>query len=244
MTHIYNVSGMTCTGCQEKVQKLLTHIEGVKNVSVDLAKGEVAMDTMNPISTARLRAALKDYPKYKLEEVQVSGKNPTWPEAETKSWLSTYKPLLLVFAYITGITLLPVLVKGNFNWETWMQNFMAGFFLTFSFFKLLDLKGFADTYATYDIIAKKWKGWGYVYAFIELGLGVAYLLRFRPVITNIGTFLIMTVSVLGVLQSVLNKKRIPCACLGAIFNLPMSTVTIFEDGLMIVMSLITFISLV
>ncbi|OYW82093.1 MAG: heavy metal transporter, partial [Sphingobacteriia bacterium 32-37-4] len=34
----------------------------------------------------------------------------------------------------------------------------------------------------------------------------------------------------------LNKKKIQCACLGDVFNLPMSTVTIIEDALMIGMS--------
>lgn len=47
----------------------------------------------------------------------------------------------------------------------------------------------------------------------------------------------MVVSIIGVLQSVLNKRKIQCACLGTVFNLPMSTVTIIEDGLMIAMSL-------
>jgi hypothetical protein len=46
----------------------------------------------------------------------------------------------------------------------------------------------------------------------------------------------MSVSIIGVLESVLNKKKIQCACLGAVFNLPMSTVTIIEDALMITMS--------
>jgi hypothetical protein len=46
----------------------------------------------------------------------------------------------------------------------------------------------------------------------------------------------MSISIIGVLQSVLNKKKIQCACLGAVFNLPMSTVTIIEDALMIAMS--------
>lgn len=46
----------------------------------------------------------------------------------------------------------------------------------------------------------------------------------------------MTVSIIGVLQSVLNKRKIQCACLGAVFKLPMSTVTIIEDALMITMS--------
>jgi len=46
----------------------------------------------------------------------------------------------------------------------------------------------------------------------------------------------MSVSIVGVLQSVLNKRKIKCACLGDVFNLPMSTITIIEDALMIGMS--------
>lgn len=46
----------------------------------------------------------------------------------------------------------------------------------------------------------------------------------------------MGFSSIGVIQSVLNKKTIQCACLGAVFNLPMSTVTIVEDLLMVVMA--------
>ncbi len=46
----------------------------------------------------------------------------------------------------------------------------------------------------------------------------------------------MSISFIGVLQSVLNKQKIQCACLGDVFNLPMSTVTIIEDALMIAMS--------
>ena len=69
-----------------------------------------------------------------------------------------------------------------------MQVFMAGFFLTFSFFKMLDLKGFAESYSMYDIVAKKVKLWGFIYAFVELALGIAYATGFQPMLTNIITF--------------------------------------------------------
>ena len=92
-------------------------------------------------------------------------------------------------------------------------------------------------------IAKQFRSWGYIYAFIELGLGIAYAINFNPIITNAVTFVVMTISIVGVLQSVLNKRKIQCACLGAVFNLPMSTVTIIEDALMIVMSMIMLIAL-
>ena len=52
--------------------------------------------------------------------------------------------------------------------------------------------------------------------------------EFQPLVTYIVT--LMAISIIGVLQSVSNKHEIQCACLGAIFDLPMSTVTIIEDG--------------
>lgn len=101
---------------------------------------------------------------------------------------------------------------------------------------MLELKGFAESYAMYDLVAMKIPAWGYIYAFIELGLGVAYLTDFQPLWTNIITLSVMSISIVGVLQTVFNKRKIRCACLGAVFNLPMSTVTIIEDRLMIGMS--------
>ena len=115
---------------------------------------------------------------------------------------------------------------------------MAGFFIVFSFFKLLNLQGFANSYSMYDIIAEKWKSWGYAYPFVELVLGLLYLTNIAPLATNISTALILGISSVGVIKSNMDKKKIKCACLGDVFNLPMSTVTIVEDLSMVGMSLI------
>lgn len=243
MTHTYSVTGMTCNGCAAKVQKLLSGVDGVEAVNIHLEKNEADVTMRHHVHTNVLQNALKDYPKYQLSE-QANHYNHTnvINEENPRSWFETYKPILLIFGYITVITLLVEANRG-FNAMHWMNNFMGAFFLTFSFFKMLDLKGFAESYFSYDIIAKRWLGYGYVYAFIELALGIAYITSFNPILTNAVTFIIMSISVIGVLQSVLNKQKIKCACLGAVFNLPMSTVTIIEDFLMIVMSLITIIAL-
>jgi len=237
MTHTYKVSGMTCTGCQAKVQNLLSKVDAVSDVNIDLAKGEATIKMDKHIETAILQEALKDYPKYQLTDNNQQHLPVNTEEVEeTSTWLATYKPILLIFAFITGITFLNEWVVGDFVFMRWMSNFMAGFFLVFSFFKLLNLKGFAESYSMYDVIAKKWNGWGYVYAFIELALGIAFLTGFNPILTNSITFIVMSVSIIGVLQSVFNKRKIKCACLGDVFNLPMSTITIIEDALMIGMS--------
>lgn len=157
-------------------------------------------------------------------------------QAEQRSFLQTYKPLLLVIGYLVGIVGLVELTAGSFDWMRAMANFMGGFFLAFSFFKLLDLRGFVDSFQTYDVVARPLRAYGYLYPFIELGLGVAYLVGFAPVATNVVTLVVMLVGIVGVSQALLQKRQIQCACLGTVFNLPMSKVTFIEDGVMAIMA--------
>jgi copper chaperone CopZ len=237
MTHTYKVTGMTCGGCEAKVKGNLLPVPGVTGVEVSKETQSATITMEKHVSLATLQKSLGEKYKITAEEHNESAE-------QAKSWMSTYKPILLIFGYITAIALIVGTNHGNFHWMAAMNTFMAGFFLTFSFFKLLDLKGFAESYAMYDLIAKQVSGWGYFYAFMELGLGLAYATGFQPLSTNIITFLVMTLSIIGVLQSVLNKRKIKCACLGAVFNLPMSTITIVEDALMILMSTGMIIALI
>ncbi len=207
----------------------------VTSADVQLTAPQATITMQKHIPVAKLQDALTKAGNYTITEAD-GGMHHAAPAEETGSWLETYKPILLIGAYITGATLLIEAINDRFNWHSWMENFMAVFFLVFSFFKLSNLRGFAESYSSYDIIAKRWFGWGYVYPFIELSLGIAYLINFNPVLTNAVTFVVMGISIIGVLQSVLNKRKIQCACLGAVFNLPMSTITIIEDALMIAMS--------
>ena len=230
---------MTCSGCLAKVQSLLAALPGVQKIDISLAEGTADITMSKHIPTSELQLALADYPKYQLSEIaQQHHEIMQSDEAENKTWLQTYKPILVIAAYLLVIAFIAGNSSAGFNWLKAMRIFMSGFFLVFSFFKILDIQGFADSYSMYDLIARRIKAWGFVYVFIELGLGLLYATNALPYITNIITLVVMSVSLVGVVQSVLNKRRIRCACLGAVFNLPMSTVTIIEDGLMIVMSLI------
>lgn len=235
MTHTYNITGMTCNGCVAKAKGSLLKLGDVTEANVQLEAPQATITMQKHIPTAALQNALNSAGNYTITKADDRMGHTVAPE-EAKSWIATYKPLLLVFAYITGTSLLLEAVAGGFSWMRWMRHFMAGFFLAFSFFKLLDVKGFAESYSSYDVVAKRWAGWGYVYPFVELGLGLVFLLNIAPVITNGLTFAVMGISLIGVFQSVLAKRKIQCACLGAVFNLPMSTVTIVEDALMMAMS--------
>ena len=255
MIHTYKLDGMHCASCVGRVQEALQEVEGVKKVAVSLAPQEAVVSMSHHIDTAVLDRAVKKAGAYSLaDEVQVidtmgshtTGHHPQKIDVMTSSApsadelaepsVTTYKPLLIILAFILGVTALVEARMGTFSGMRAMSTFMAGFFLIFSFFKLLDIKGFASSYRMYDIVAKAVPGYGYVYPFIELALGAAYLTGFNPVLTNWVTLVVMSVSLIGVVQSVLDKRKIRCACLGSVFNLPMTTVTIVEDSLMIAMA--------
>lgn len=240
MKQIYSISGMTCAGCEAKVQYVLSAIDGVKSVRVNLAKAQAEIESTYPIPAELLRGALHDYPKYQIQELtsQALIAEPRTDVVHAPSWWVTYKPLLLIVVYILLISLAVSFQSGRIDFFVWMNYFMAGFFLVFSFFKMLDLRAFAQSYAMYDIVAKKIGVYGFIYPFIELGLGMAYLLHWDPFFTNLFTVAVMGVGAVGVIQSVVNKKQIQCACLGTVFNLPMSTLTIIEDLLMVCMALV------
>lgn len=232
MTHTYKVTGMTCSSCEAKVKSILLSLSDVTSADVSRDKSTATITMNKHINLNTFREALGG----EKSKYQISATEHSEAAEQTKSWLETYKPILLIFGYIIVSTLVVQFSNETFNTMQWMQHFMAGFFLVFSFFKLLNIKGFAESYAMYDVVAKRLPAWGYIYALIELGLGIAFITNYQPIITNWVTLVVMSVSIIGVLQSVLNKKKIQCACLGDVFKLPMSTVTIIEDGLMILMS--------
>ncbi len=232
MTHTYQLTGMTCTGCEAKVKRNLMTVSDITSVEVSKEMNTATVSMNKHVALSDLQEAIGGKEsKYQIAVIQHNE-----VAEQTKSWFETYKPILLIFFYITAVTVLVQFSNQQFDWMQAMRHFMAGFFLVFSFFKMLNLKGFAESYIMYDVLAKRIPAWGYFYAFVELGLGIAFLIDFNPYLTNVVTIVVMSISIIGVLQSVLNKKKIQCACLGAVFNLPMSTVTIIEDGLMIAMS--------
>ncbi len=228
---------MTCGSCVARVKSKLLKLGDVISAEVRLQSPQAVISMSRHITTGELQQAITKAGNYTITEAinapDIVMKVETAAVTEGKP---SYFPIFLIFAYMGCSTLLIQVGNVSFNWMQWMGHFMAGFFLVFSFFKLLNLKGFAESYSRYDIVAKKWNSWGYVYAFTELALGLAFLTGFNPVLTNSITFMVMTVSIIGVLQSVYNRRKIKCACLGSVFNLPMSTITIIEDALMIGMS--------
>jgi copper chaperone CopZ len=237
MTHTYSLSGLTCTGCATKVKNQLLKNSDITAVEVSLHPQQAVVSMNRHVAVARLQEAVSAAGRYTIAE---NNNKASATDMDTTSssigWFATFKPLLLIFVFIGGVSMFTSYRGQSFQPMTFMSSFMAGFFLVFSFFKFLDLKSFAASYSMYDLLAMKLPAYGRIYPFIELALGIAFLTGFNTAITGWTTLVVIGFSSIGVIRSVLDKKKIKCACLGAVFSFPMSTVTIVEDLLMVAMA--------
>ncbi len=152
--------------------------------------------------------------------------------------LREFLPLIVVLLTIAGFVIWQN--WGVFDMQKIMLDSMAGFFLVFGLFKVLKLKGFVEAYRMYDIVAQRSKVYAYLYPFLELGLGVFYLTRGHMrsvyIVITVFTIVLMSISIIGVTKELLKGRKIPCACLGTVFKIPMTWVTFLEDAAMITMA--------
>lgn len=154
---------------------------------------------------------------------------------------NSYTPLLVVIGLICLITAalgLRDYQLGLFGIKSTITYFMIGFFLTFAGFKLMDLKGFAEGYATYDILTKKVYAYGYMYPFIELLFGIFMIMLPQSFWLYVFEFLIMTFSGIGILIKLAKHEKFQCACLGTFLKVPLTKVTLVEDFGMAILALL------
>ena len=166
-TKTFRVEGMTCTSCAAKVQSQLEALPGDASARVDKATDTATVELAVPAGRVYLQEAID--PKYRLRDAPAGGAaslegtlpqnpspthhdaphaplSPAADEADDRSWLETYRPLLTIVGLIALVTVLAEASSaGAFDFRTWMRLFMAGFFIVFAGFKLLDLAGFSES---------------------------------------------------------------------------------------------------
>lgn len=239
MTHTYKVTGMTCNGCKSSVEKALSAIEGVDEVKVNLEQSEAYLNMNKPIALDVLQKSLPE--KYHISEDKQTNVFNQASEGNNneKSDLKQLFPLFLIFGYILVASIL--LNMDLWNIEAFMLDFMGLFYIVFSFFKVLDLKGFPESFRMYDPLARIVPVYGWIYPFLEVVLGLMFLMRFQISLALVMTLIILGITTLGVTKTLLDKKSIQCACLGTALKLPMTKATFIENAIMIVMAVIMLI---
>ena len=158
----------------------------------------------------------------------------------SSTW-KNYIPLAIIIILISLATIVLSVrdfQHGNFAISTTLSYFMIGFFLVFAGFKLIGLKGFAEGYSTYDLLARRIFAYGYVYPFIELFFGLAMILNSTSKPLLLAEIFVMSFSGVGVAIKLVKREKFQCVCLGTILKVPLTKITVVEDFGMAVLALL------
>ena len=217
-------------GCKTFVEKKLNDLNQITNVKVDLENQEAIINMKKNIELEVLQKKITS--KYTISKKVYT----LTKEIEVKKTkFQQLKPLLIIFLYIIITTIF--LHYENWSMDEAMLDFMGLFYIVFSFFKILDLKGFPESFRMYDPIAKVFPIYGWIYPFFETILGLMFLIRFEIKTALIFTIIFLGITTVGVTKILLERKKIQCACLGTTLKLPMTEATFIENSIMILMAL-------
>ena len=151
---------------------------------------------------------------------------------------TTYKPVLAIFA--VGL-LLAVAVGVLTNWSMGylmvIPHFISITMVLLALMKLRDVESFSTMFLNYDVLAKQWVPYGYIYPYAELTAG---LLMFAGIFSYIKIPLALFIGGIGtwsVFKAVyIEKRELKCACVGGDTNVPLGFVSLTENLMMVGMA--------
>ncbi len=159
--------------------------------------------------------------------------------------LEELAPLLGVFGFVFVSTAVISVLRGEYAVMEIGKTLMAMFFLTFGGFKVYNMEGFRGAFKSYDLLAARSDFYATVYPFLEIGLGLLFIFIVfsgssvnLEVAAYISTIFLMGVGGVGVLNEILHGNEVPCACLGDVFNVPLTKVTLVENFGMMLMAVL------
>ena len=152
---------------------------------------------------------------------------------------TSYRPVLAVFA----MTALMALAASTAAFGTPVTLRAAEWFISFSMcvlalLKLQDVETFSTMFLNYDLLAKRWVRYGYVYPFAEGLAGVLMTAHVANWLSVPIALFIGTVGAASVFKAVyIDKRDLKCACVGGATRVPLGFVSLTENVMMIAMAL-------
>ncbi|MFN2440726.1 MAG: heavy-metal-associated domain-containing protein, partial [Chitinophagaceae bacterium] len=106
MTHTYNITGMTCNGCVAKAKSELLKLGDITEAEVKLTAPQATITMQKHIPTPVLQQAISKAGYYTITDANTAMHHTQRMNGEEVAEKNSYYPIFLIFAYITGATLL------------------------------------------------------------------------------------------------------------------------------------------
>ena len=151
----------------------------------------------------------------------------------------TYRPVIAVFA----MTALMALAASYAVLGTPFTVRAAEWFIAFSMcvlalLKLQNIESFSSMFLNYDLLAKRWVPYSYIYPFAEGGAGVLMIAGALTWLSVPVALVIGSIGAVSVFKAVyINKRELKCACVGGDSNVPLGFISLTENVMMVAMAL-------
>ncbi len=156
----------------------------------------------------------------------------------------TYTPVLILFAVAAATSLtLSIGFLGAITWQT------LGWFISVSMIllgmqKLRDVESFSTMFLNYDLLARRWVPYAYVYPWVETGAGVLMTGMLLTWLAAPAALIIATIGAVSVFKAVyVDKRDLKCACTGGGTNVPLGFVSLTENLMMMGMAIVVLVGL-
>ena len=152
---------------------------------------------------------------------------------------TSYTPVLVVFAVTAALALAASHAAFGSAFTVRAGEWFVAFSMTIlAMLKLQDVERFATMFLNYDLLAKRWVPYGYVYPFAEGLAGVLMAARALDWISIPMALFIGTVGGVSVFHAVyVQKRELKCACVGGSSRVPLGFLSLTENVFMVAMAL-------
>ena len=152
---------------------------------------------------------------------------------------TTYKPVLAIFAMGAALALAVTwLMRGDLINPTTAELFIAISMCLLALQKLRDVDGFATMFLGYDLLARRWVPYAYVYPFAEALAGVLMTAHALAWLSVPIALVIGGIGAVSVFYAVyVQKRELKCACVGGSSNVPLGFVSLTENLMMFAMGI-------
>lgn len=151
----------------------------------------------------------------------------------------TYRPVLAIFA----VTLLMAAAVSHAVYGTVLTVRAGEWFVSFSMavlalMKLRDVESFATMFLNYDLLARRWVPYSYVYPYAELLAGILMIANVAMWLSVPVALFIGTIGAVSVFKAVyIEGRELKCACVGGDTKVPLGFVSLTENLFMIAMAI-------
>ncbi len=151
---------------------------------------------------------------------------------------TSYQPVIAIFSVAFLMAVAFGYAAGQAGIVRILEWFIAISMCLLGLQKLQDVESFSTMFLNYDLLARRWVRYGYVYPFAEILAGLLMIAGALMWLAVPLALFIGTVGAVSVFKAVyIDKRELRCACVGGNSRVPLGFVSLTENLMMVAMAL-------